>query len=164
MGWLFDCFMSAEFMVCKCSAVFCNEAGITNNWAASWQNQQNDLSSSEASDQHGHPPSLIRVFAVRIEKHWVPSYPLSALWRLWSDLPIWQVFNYLNPILFAGRSSSIGSVFAWHASGPEFNPHVRHILLWRLGHENISTSILPLLLIQEEQLSVTGERMYTKYW
>ena len=32
------------------------------------------------------------------------------------------------------------------------------------GHENISTAILPLPLIQEEQLSVTGERMCTKYW
>ena len=28
----------------------------------------------------------------------------------------------------------------------------------------ISTAILPLPLIQEEQLSVTGERMCTKYW
>ena len=28
----------------------------------------------------------------------------------------------------------------------------------------ISTAIPPLLLIQEEQLSVTGERMCTKYW
>ena len=63
-----------------------------------------------------------------------------------------------------GRGSSIGSEFAWHASGPEFDPHVRHILSWRLGHENISTAIHTLPLIQEEQLSVTGERMYTKYW
>ena len=47
------------------------------------------------------------------------------------------------------RGSSIGSEFAWHASGPEFDPHVRHILSWRLGHENISTAILPLPLIQE---------------
>ena len=54
--------------------------------------------------------------------------------------------------------------FAWHASGPEFDPYVWHILSWRFGHENISTAILPLLLIQEEQLSVTGERMCTKYW
>ena len=63
-----------------------------------------------------------------------------------------------------GRGRSIGSEFAWHASGPEFDPHVRHILSWRLGHENISTAILPLPLIREEQLSVTGERMCTKYW
>ena len=31
-------------------------------------------------------------------------------------------------------------------------------------YENISTAILPLPLIQEEQLSVTGERMCTKDW
>ena len=40
---------------------------------------------SEGSDQPGHPPSLIRVFAVRIKKAWVLSYPLSALRRLYSD-------------------------------------------------------------------------------
>ena len=33
---------------------------------------------SEDSDQLGHPPSLIRVFAVRMKKAWVRSYPLSA--------------------------------------------------------------------------------------
>ena len=44
-------------------------------------------------------------------------------------------------------------VSAWHASGPEFDPHVRHILSWRLGHEKHSTAILPLPLIQEEQMS-----------
>ena len=65
---------------------------------------------------------------------------------------------------WTGRGSSIGSEFAWHASGPEFDPHVQHILSWRLGHENISTAILPLPLIQEEQLSVTDEIMCTKYW
>ena len=57
----------------------------------------------------------------------------------------------------AGCSSSI-------ESASEFDPHVRHSLSWRLGHEKKSTAILPLPLIQEEQLSVTGERMCTKYW
>ena len=33
---------------------------------------------SKDSDQPGHPPSLIRVFAVRMKKHWVLSYPLSG--------------------------------------------------------------------------------------
>ena len=32
-----------------------------------------------------HPPSLIRVFAVRMKKAWVLSYPLSAQRKLWSD-------------------------------------------------------------------------------
>ena len=37
---------------------------------------------SEDSDQPGHPPSMIRVFAVRIKKTLVVSYPLSAQQRL----------------------------------------------------------------------------------
>ena len=37
---------------------------------------------SEDSDQHGHPPSLIRVFAFRLKQYWVLSYPLSAQRRL----------------------------------------------------------------------------------
>ena len=40
---------------------------------------------SEDSDQPGHPPSLIRVFTVRMKKAWVLSFPLSAQQRLWSD-------------------------------------------------------------------------------
>ena len=40
---------------------------------------------SEDSDQPGHPPSLIRVFAVRMKKARVFSYPLSAKRRLGSD-------------------------------------------------------------------------------
>ena len=53
--------------------------------AATWQNQQNECASSEDSDQPGHTPSLIRVFAVRMKKAWVLCYPLSAQQRLWSD-------------------------------------------------------------------------------
>ena len=41
-------------------------------------------------------------------------------------------------------------------AAPMFDPHARHILSWRLDHENTTTAILPLPLIQEEQLSVTG--------
>ena len=56
-------------------------------WAATRQNQQCGCAPSEDSDQPGHPPSLIRVFAVRMKKAWVLSYPLSAQRRLWSDWP-----------------------------------------------------------------------------
>ena len=63
----------------------------------------------------------------------------------------------------AGRGSSIGSVSVWHADSPEFDPHVRHILSWRLGQVKNSMAFFPFPLIQEEQLSVTGERMCTKY-
>ena len=57
----------------------------SDKWATTWQNQQSDCAPSEDSDQPGHPPSLIRVFAVRMKKPWVLSYPLSAQRRLWSD-------------------------------------------------------------------------------
>ena len=40
---------------------------------------------SDNSDQPEHPPSLIRVFSVRMKKPWVLSYPSSAQRRLWSD-------------------------------------------------------------------------------
>ena len=53
--------------------------------SASWQNQQSDCAPSEDSDQPGHPPSLIRVFAVCMKKSWVLSYPLSTQRRPWSD-------------------------------------------------------------------------------
>ena len=55
------------------------------NQVATWQNQQNECAPSEDSDQPGHLPSLIRVFAVRMKKAWVLSYPLRARRRLWSD-------------------------------------------------------------------------------
>ena len=40
---------------------------------------------SEDSDQPGHPPSLIRIFAVQMKKALVLSYPLSAQGNLSSD-------------------------------------------------------------------------------
>ena len=53
------------------------------------------FASSEDSDQPGHPPSLIRVFAVHMKKPLVLSYPFSAQRRLWSDRLI---------CVFAGRT------------------------------------------------------------
>ena len=41
---------------------------------------------TEDAGQPGHPPSLIRVFAVRMKEPWVLSFPFSAQRRLWSDL------------------------------------------------------------------------------
>ena len=60
--------------------LFCSFCTI--KWAATWQNQQSECAHSEDSDQPGHPPSLIRLFAVRMMKPWVLGYPLSAQWRL----------------------------------------------------------------------------------
>ena len=67
-------------------------------------------------------------------------------------------------IIPAGRGSWIGGASAWYADVRGFDPKVRqNILSLRFDHETNSTTILSLPLIQEEQLSVTGERMGTKY-
>ena len=54
-------------------------------WASAQQNHKMPFAPSEDSDQPGHPPSLITVFAVRTKKAWFLSYPLSAQRRFWSD-------------------------------------------------------------------------------
>ena len=64
---------------------------------------------SEDSDQPGHPPSLIRVFAVHMKKHWALGYLLSVLRRLCQTgrMPrlIW---------VFAGRTGHfVGFVMRW---------------------------------------------------
>ena len=46
----------------------------------------------------------------------------------------------------------------------KFESQLGHITLVEIDHEIISMTILPLLLIQEGQLSVTGASMCTKYW
>ena len=58
---------------------------LCQSWVTSWQNQQIECTSSEGSDQPGHPPSLIRVFAVCMKKPWFLSYLLSTQRRLWSN-------------------------------------------------------------------------------
>ena len=77
--------------------VFIYKGQVCNGkWAASWQNQQNGICDQQrqislgtrpvwSSNQPGHPPSLIRVFTVRMKKAWVFSYPLSTQRRLWAD-------------------------------------------------------------------------------
>ena len=63
---------------------------------------------SEDSDQPGRPPSLIRVFAVRMKKQWVPSYPLSAQRMPSADLSLrWALVILLvlscgGSLVFAG--------------------------------------------------------------
>ena len=61
----------------------------------------------------------------------------------------------------AGRGRLIGCATAWYVDGLGFDPHVRQHSFVEFGHEIISTAIFSL---QDVQLSVTGERMCTKYW
>ena len=78
-------------------------------WAATWQNQQNHFAPSEDSNQPGHPPSLIRVFAVRMKKPWALSYLLSAQRRLWLDRADAQADLSLR----WAHSHFVGCVVSW---------------------------------------------------
>ena len=67
-----------------------------------------------------------------------------------------------------GLASSAGldvpREIAWCADGRGFDPAVRQHSLMGIGHEIISRAILPLLLFCVWQLSITSQKMYTKYW
>ena len=98
------------------------------NWAATWQNQQSDCAPSEDSDQPGHLPSLIRVFAVRMKKAWVLSYPLSTQQRLWSnwadawaDLSLRWVHSHFVGFVMSWLRSSFGAFQRCHIRRPDFN-------------------------------------------
>ena len=51
------------------------------------QDKTSKMACAPSKDSYGpgHQPSLIRVIAVRMKKHWVLSHPLSAQQRHWSD-------------------------------------------------------------------------------
>ena len=89
---------------------------IKDKRAASWQNQQNGICAH---------PSLIRIFAVRMKKAWVLSYPLSARQRLWSDWADAQVFTRRTVILL---------VLSW--GGSKSKPKKNYIPLpWQWSHD-----------------------------
>ena len=71
-----------------------------------------------------------------------------------SEHPLSRV---LNDKMTTGPGAVTRSDTRPHADGRGFDPHVRqNILSLRFGHENVSTIILSLPLIQG-QLSVSGE-------
>ena len=67
-------------------------------------------------------------------------------------------------IIITGRGISITCASAWYAGGRGFDHHVWQRSFVEIGQKIIFTAILFFPLIQEGQLSVTDETMYTKYW
>ena len=66
------------------------------------------------------------------------------------------------PDSVAGLGGSVGCAPDWRPGGHGFNPRRgRQNSFVEIDHEIFSTVILSLLLIQEGQLSVSGERMCT---
>ena len=64
-----------------CMSTFCGVTSLVYlHYEESVESEHDEINKmtrapSEDSDQPGHPPSLIRVFAVRMKKNWVLSYP-----------------------------------------------------------------------------------------
>ena len=76
----------------NCTMLLASKLNITYHCKhVSWNEPRHDKTNkmacapSEDSDQPGHPPSLIWVFAVRMKKAWALSYLLSTQQRPWSD-------------------------------------------------------------------------------
>ena len=63
-----------------------------------------------------------------------------------------------------GRLAQLGASLTANQRVTGLSPGPATFFLLRFGHEKLSTPILKLPLILEGQLSVTGERMGTKYW
>ena len=57
--WVLGCLLALE---CPSKPLILHL--VLHKWAASWQNQQSGYAHNDDSDQPGHPPSLIRAFAV----------------------------------------------------------------------------------------------------
>ena len=75
------------------------------------------IAPSEDSDQPVHPPSLTRVFTVRMKKAWVLSYPLIEQRRLWvfaggTCHSVYFVTRWLNWQLSRSTIRSESSLFA----------------------------------------------------
>ena len=63
----------------------------------------------------------------------------------------------------AGLQCAVGSASDCRSRDCKFEYQLGHITYIRIDHEIISMVILPLNLIEEGQLAVTGKSMYTKY-
>ena len=74
------------------------------------------------------------------------------------------LFGVSQPFIHGILSCVYCNYEAWYADGRGFDPHVRQHSFVEFCHKIISTANLSLPLIQEGQLSVTGEGMCTKYW
>ena len=96
---------------------------------------------SEDSDQPGHPPSLIRVFAVRMKKAGVHSYPLSAQRRLISlgESESWLGTHAIFLVLSWG-----GSYNEWKLKWQNIFSDTLHISLSFLFQ---LVKVMPLLLV-----------------
>ena len=73
--------------------------------------------------------------------------------------PFYICSNIDQPI--AGLHSTVSKVYYSRSKGQKFKYQLSHLIFVELDHVILSTIILHLPLIQEGQLSVTGESICT---
>ena len=119
-----------------------------NNWAASWQNPTKWHMHPAKTHQPGHPPSLIRVFAVRIKKAWVLSYPLNAQRRLirQGGCPGWPE-SLLGAQIILLVLSWGGSIVTYTKNQENWN--ILTILSFRIDRSG-KTAQIPIRLLKEQ--------------
>ena len=111
MRWFIYRMKSHKILLYGISAITQSNQMVTNT-----QNNKMACAPSKGSDQPGHPPSLIRVFAVRMKKAWVLSYPLSTQRRL-IRLGVWPRSTWV----LTGRTVIL-LVLSW--GGSYFNHYI----------------------------------------
>ena len=88
-------------------------------WAPHDKTNKMAYAPSKESDQPGYLPSLIRVFAVRMKKVWVLSYP--RLWSDWADTQADLSFRWAHSHFVGFVMRRLISVVFWataDANGP----------------------------------------------
>ena len=75
-----------------------------------------------------------------------------------------MIYSFLSPIWPGAVARSDASPPGMMQAAPGSIPTSGIFFLVDLAIKKLSTDIISLPLIQEEQLSVTGKRMGTKYW
>ena len=83
-----------------------------------------------------------------------------------SDLSWWFIHSTKHhlPVFGTGLHRPVGSPSDCRFKDYKFESQLSEITFMDIDHEMISRVILPLLLIQDVQLSFTGESMSTNYW
>ena len=122
---------------------------------------------SEDSDQPGHPPSLIRVFAVRMKKAWVLIYPFSEQQRLWSDWADAQAdlslhWAHSHFVGFVMRRLIFASaILAWNASTTTCCSLTWH---WQRPVKTFTKSYIWAVLWQNQQSGTCAQGRLRSAW
>ena len=128
--------------------------GCTRYRASLWENRSLGFPTRSDTNRAVQPQKMARGLKFRI-------YKVEGLYYLCSEN---KDADQLRSYCAADLCLCFRIWKSWFShNAAHIDSRTQHILSWRFGHESLSMTILPVLLIQEEQLTVNGKSMYTKY-